>query len=789
MLKNYFTTAWRNLRGNKVFSLLNILGLAAGMAVALLIGIWVHNEYSYNKFLPGYEQLYQLKLNAKNNGEINTFGSSSLALADGLRAEIPEIEHVAECDWFWPHVLMAGDTKLYLNGGQIEGGFLKMFPYPLLDGQAGTALKDPYSIVLTESTAKALFGNKNAMDRMVRFDNQHDLKVTGILKDLPANSSLQFQFLVPFSYYEQTSDWVKAERRAGWRENSFQAFVQLKPGISYGQVEAKIKGICKRHDAASNLEVILQPVKDWHLLTDFKNGKAVGGFIDYVHMFSIIGILVLLIACINFINLTTARSVKRAREVGVRKTLGSGRGQLILQFLAESFLITLIAFLLCLLLAQLSLPAFNRLTGSQLAIPFSSPSFWGIMLGSVIITALLAGSRPAFYLSSFRPVKVLKGRLQIGKGADLPRKVLVVLQLSCSIALIISTLTIYRQIEYARNRPTGYHLNRLMCTDMNSDLSSHYPALRNELMNSGLTESVSISSSPITEIYWHSGVDDWPGKKPGETVNIGTLIVADDYFRTMGMEFRSGRDFSLASDTMNIILNEAAVRRMRLQQPLNQAITWQSKQCKIIGVVKDALMGSPFSAADPTIFRYGPRGSLFNYLVYRLSPGVGVQDALSRLGVVFNKYNPAYPYRYQFADESYAAKFNFETLVGRLAGIFAGLAIFISCLGLFGLAASMAEQRTREIGIRKVLGASVSRLWLLLSGEFIVLVGVGWVVASPLAYYFLYNWLQKYSYRIGIGVGIFILAALLAMTITLVTVSFQAIRAAIASPVKSLRAE
>jgi hypothetical protein len=473
----------------------------------------------------------------------------------------------------------------------------------------------------------------------------------------------------------------------------------------------------------------------------------------------------------------------------VRKTLGSGRGQLILQFLAESLLITAIAFLLSLLLAQCSLPAFNRLTGGQLAIPFSSPAFWSIMLGSMIITALLAGSRPAFYLSSFRPVKVLKGSLQMGRAMVLPRKILVVLQLSCSIALIISTLTIYRQIEYARNRPTGYHLNRLMMTDMNSDLTNHYPALRNELMNSGLTESVSISSSPITDIYWHSGVDDWPGKKPGETVIVGTLIVADDYFRTMGMEFGSGRDFSLPSDTMNIILNEAAVRRMRLQQPLNQTINWQGKQSRIIGVVKDALIISPFAAADPTMFRYGPRGSVFNYLVYRLAPGVGTQDALSKLGVIFNKYNPAYPYRYTFADESYAAKFNFETLVGRLAGIFATLAIFISCLGLFGLAASMAEQRTREIGIRKVLGASVSRLWLLLSGEFIVLVGVGCLVASPLAYYFLHNWLQRYSYRIGIGAGIFLLAALLAVTVTLLTISWQAIRAAMMSPVKSLKTD
>lgn len=795
MIRNYFKTAWRNISKSKGYSALNILGLATGMAVALIIGLWVYNEYSYDKFLPGYSQLYQVRRNFNSNGEVLTFSTTSLKLADVLRNQIPEIEFVAESDWMGPHGLMAGSKKFYMNGAQINADFLKMFQYPLLSGSAGKVLSDPYSIVLTESTAKALFGCnsancRDAIGKTVRFDNKNDLKVTGILKDIPSNSSLKFNFLVPFSYFEHTSPSVQEARNGGFGQNSYQIFIKLRPGVSYAQVAPKIKDIEKTEKDninAMNSDVIMQPLKDWHLYSQYTNGRAVSGFIDYVNMFSIIGILVLMIACINFVNLTTARSEKRAREVGVRKAIGSQRKDLVIQFLAESFLLTCLAFIFAVVLVRLALPAFNTLTGNSISIPFESASFWLIVSGCVIITALVAGSRPALYLSSFNPVDVLKGKLHFGKSASLPRKILVVLQFSCSIALIISTIIIYRQIQYVKERPAGYNLNRLMITDMNDDLGRNYTALKNELVQKGIAQSVTTASSPATGIYWHSDVDSWPGKNAGETIEMGTIIVGEDYFRTLDIGFQSGRDFTGGDDTTSVIFNEAAIKQMRIKDPMNQQITWNEKQYHIAGVAKNALMTSPFAAAEPTMFLCAKTTQ--GNLMYRLSPGIKTQDAIKSLTILFNKYNPAYPYNYQFADAEYARKFNLEVLIGKLAGIFAGLAIFISCLGLFGLAAYIAEQRTREIGIRKVLGATIPQIWLLLSKDFILLVLISCVIASPVALYFLQGWLEKYSYRITIGTGVFVFAAAMAIVITLVTISFQAIRVAMANPVKSLRTD
>ncbi|MEO5594449.1 MAG: ABC transporter permease, partial [Chitinophagaceae bacterium] len=761
-----------------------------GMAVALLIGLWVSNENSYDRFLPAYQQLYRVQRNFKSNGDTLTFRTTSLKLADALRTQIPEIEYVAESDWMGPHGLMVGDKKLYMRGAQIGADFLKMFQYPLLQGDARMVMQDPYSIVLTASTAKALFGNENPINKMVRFDNKNDLKVTGILKDLPGNSSLQFNFLVPFSYLDQTSPNVKRQRTGGYGQNNYQIFVKLKPGTTNAQAAPKIRDI--EHTEKGNINamgsfVLLQPLQRWHLYSNFVNGKDLPGFLEYVKIFSIIGLLVLLIACINFINLTTARSEKRAREVGVRKAIGSQRKDLILQFLTESFLITLLAFLFALTIVQLCLPAFNTLTGNEIRIPYSSAAFQLSMMAAVFATALLAGSRPAFYLSSFQPVQVLKGSIKAGKGATLPRKILVVLQFSCSVALIISTIIIYQQIQHAKNRPSGYDLSRLMTTDMNSDLGKNYTALKNELLEKNIAESVTMATSPATDIYWHSDIDQWPGKNAGETIEMGTIFIADDYFKTLGMKMLQGTGFKNTADSTSVIFNEAAIKQMRLKNPVNQLISWDSKQYRIAGVVKDALMLSPFAPADPTMFLTAPDEG--GNLMYRLSPSIKTQDAVTQLTAIFNKYNPAFPYDYQFADEDYAAKFKQEVLIGKLAGIFATLAIFISCLGLFGLAAYIAEQRTKEIGIRKVLGATVSQVWLLLSKDFLGLVLISCAIATPLALYFLQGWLQKYDYRISIGPGVFIISAIMAMLITVITISFQAIKAAVANPVKSLRSE
>jgi ABC-type antimicrobial peptide transport system permease subunit len=766
------------------------LGLAIGMAVALLIGLWVYNQYSYDKFLPEYQSVYRVQRNFDSNGDTLTFQTTSLKLADALRTQIPEIEYVAESDWTGNHGLNVGDKKLYMGGAIAGTDFFKIFQYPFIQGNANSAFKDPYSIVLTQFFAKSLFGNEDAMNKMVRFDNAHNLKVTGIIKDVPRNATFSFNYVVPSSYAYAVNPSLKADGLRSFGNNNLQIFVKLKPGISYTQVAPKIRNI--EHTEEGNINamssyVTLQPMERWHLYSNYVNGKDTEGFLTYVRMFSIIGLLVLIIACINFINLTTARSEKRAKEVGVRKAIGSQRKDLVIQFLIEAFLLTTIAFVFAVSFALMSLPAFNTLTESHISIPLGNIYFWLLMVGSLLVTALLAGSKPAFYLSSFNPVKVLKGSMQAGKSS-LSRKVLVVIQFSCSIALIISTVIIYQQIQYAKSRPTGYSLNRLMSTNMNDDLNKNFTALKNELIAKGIVSSVTTATSPATDIWWHSDVDQWPGKNPGETIEMGTIFVSEDYFKTLGMRMKDGgRDFSNAYDSTSVIFNEAAIKRMRIKNPVGQKINWQGKELTISGVVKDALMVSPFKTADPTMFLCSsePQGNL----IYRLSPNIKTQDAIAKLTTIFNKYDPAYPYDYSFSDADYASKFNLEQLIGKLAGLFAALAIFISCLGLFGLAAYVAEQRTKEIGIRKVLGASVQQVWMLLSKDFIVLVLISCLIAAPISFYFLHNWLTNYDYRISIGAGVFLLVALIAIFITIITVSFQAIRAAVANPIESLRAE
>ncbi len=796
MIKNHFLVAWRSLVKSKGFTSLNIIGLAVGMAVTLLIVIWAVNEYSYDRFLPNYRQLYRIEVNftSQQNGT-TTQDQTSLPLVEVLRTEIPGIRRVAEARPIGQetHDLWTGDKKLFLNGGAAAPDFLQMFRFPFVEGDPLTAFKDPYSIIIDQSTARALFGDHDPIGQAIRIDNQQSVKVTGVIRDIPANSSLRFSYLLPFAYKELTEGWVK-EGRTHWTYNSFNVFVELDPGVSAAQITPKIKDLIYQKSEAmrpGKPEVWLQPVADWHLYTDFKNGKEAGGFIDYVRVFSLIGILVLIIACINFMNLSTARSGKRAREVGVRKALGSRRKDLVLQFLTESVVITAFAAGLAVLLVQLALPAFNSLTGGSLQLPWRSPVFYACMIGYVLLTGLFAGSRPAFHLSSFNPVNVLKGKMTTGHSATLSRKILVIGQFSCSVALIISTIIVYRQIRYAKDRPTGYNADRLVVTDMSSDLNKNYEALRNEITQSGLVEDVATSSSRLTEVGSHYSLDNWPGKNAGdESVNIGTLGVSGNYFKTTGMSIIAGRDFSpnFAADTLGVIFNEAAIKRMGLRDPVGQLVTWNGNPSpvRILGVVKDALMESPFTPVQPAIFTHSPWGSV---LLYRLSPKVSMQDALNQLHRIFEKYNPAYPYSYSFVDEDYGRKFNLEMLVGKLAGIFAGLAILISCLGLFGLVAYVAEQRTREIGIRKVLGASVSQVLMLLSKDFLLLVVISCVIASPIALYFLHNWLQQYDYRISIGPGVFVLAAAAAILITLLTVSFQAIRAALANPVESLRSE
>jgi len=797
MFRNYFLTAWRNLQRNKAYSALNIIGLSIGMAVALLIGLWVEYQYSYDRFLPNHDLVAQVHMRFLRNGDADQMSATPYGLSDELRKEIPGIQYTAHTDWMGDHDLLVGEKKVFISGAQAEADFFKIFPYPVVKGSLAGALDEPYSIVLTETTARSLFGDADAIGKPVRFDNENNLIVKAVIADLPANSTFSFNYVVPFSYYVLAREWVgKAARSGNWDNKSFQTFVKFQPNVNLQQLAPKLTALVKKYSPddyrVAKTEIFFHPMTAWHLYSDFKNGKQDGGFIEYVRLFSVIGVLVLLIACINFMNLATARSEKRAREVGVRKAIGSQRRDLIIQFLIESLVITAFAACLCLLIVQLAIPAFNNLTTSSIRVPYGSPFFWSLVAGYVLVTGLLAGSRPALYLSSFRPVSVLKGNFRAGRNAALPRKLLVVLQFTCSVALIISTLLIYQQVQYVKQRPTGYDADRLVLIDGSDDrtLSQNYPALRNELQATHLVSSVTRSSSPINQLWSWTGIKSWSGQNPGETLGLAEVDISDDYFKTMGMQLVSGHGFSgnPGADSLHVILNEAAVRRMRYKDPIGQVINLydQDRKIKVIGVAKDALMQNPFNPAEPTMFLYNPAAGA---IAFRLAPDAEVHSAMQKLGAIFSRYNPAYPFLFHFADDSYAQKFNLEVLVGALSGLFAGLAIFISCLGLFGLAAYMAEQRTREIGIRKVLGASVAHLWLLLTKDFIVLVAVSCVIASPVAFYFMHNWLEKYNYRITIGPGIFLLAAAVALAITILTISFQAVRGATANPTRSLRSE
>ncbi|MBS1500948.1 MAG: ABC transporter permease, partial [Bacteroidetes bacterium] len=755
MFRNYLKIAWRNTIANKVYSALNITGLAAGIAVTLLIALWTWHEYSYDRFLPNYTQLYQIELNFDQNGNIQTQSGGCLPITNALRSNFPEVKYVTETGWTFNHSLIAGDKKLYQQGMIVGSDFLKMFRFHLLSGNPNTVLNEPYSIILTQATAKALFGNDDPIGKVIRIDNMHQVKVAGLMDNVPENSTLQFSFLLPFSYWESTEPWVKPAE-ADWTHYPFNQYVELQPGVTEEQFEPKIKNLLKGHDPIHKVEIVLQPVKNWHLYSEFKNGKASGGFIVYVRMFCIIGALVLLIACINFVNLFTARSEKKAREVGVRKAIGSNRASLVLQFLTESVLVTFIAALFAIAIVQVSLPAFNALTGNSLKIPYTEPLFWILLLLFIAFIGVMAGGRPAFYLSSFKPVRVLRGTLQVGKAAALPRKILVVIQFSCSIALIIGTIIIYQQIGHVKDRPTGYDVDRLVMTTMSSDLKRNYVILKNDLRQSGLVANVTSASSPVPVIDFQAGSNllNWPGKNAGEALAMNYASVSEDFFKTAGMKMKDGREFAgVPDDTLHVILNEAAVAKLRLKDPLGQMLTTElSKEpLRIIGVVKNAVIGSPFSAVLPAFFIYRPDQA--GTVIYRLKQGVNMHEAIGKLAPIFSKYNPAYPYDYFFADAAYDSNFKQAQLVGKLAAVFASLTILISCLGLFGLAAYMTEQRTKEIGIRKVLGASVSSIWLLLSKDFMVMVLIGCGIAAPIAFYFMTGWLRQYDYRISIGPG------------------------------------
>jgi ABC-type antimicrobial peptide transport system permease subunit len=790
MLKNYIKTAWRNLKRGKLFSFINITGLATGMAVALIIGIWVWDELSFDKHFTHYDRVGQVWQFVKFGIEKSSYNSVPIPVADELRRKYPDIEATAVTTYNRNTILSVDDKKIAKTGMYAEADLPAMLSLKMLNGSR--ALNNMNSILIGESLAGTLFGNEDPINKVIRLDNKVNVQVTGVYKDFPDNTSFKdVFFLAPWQLFVSLDNYAKSASTE-WDENSFQTFAQLKPGADFGKISAAIKDMrMKQPDPpAYKPEFFIHPMSKWHLYGDFKDGANIGGLMQHVRLFGIAGIFVLLLACINFMNLSTARSEKRAKEVGIRKTIGSDTRQLVLQFFSESLMTAFLAFFFSLLLVQIALPFFNEIAGKKMTIPWTNIYFWLMSFLFCLVTGLIAGSYPALYLSSFKPIKVLKGSFKTGKSAATPRKAMLVFQFSVSIILIIGTLVVYRQIQFAKDRPTGYDSDRLIeVSMMTPELRKNYEVLHTELLNSGYVKNISRSMGSVTEDYGGTVGVNWKGKAHGTKPLFIIGRATHDYGKTVGWKMLQGRDFSeeFGMDSLAIIINQSSAKLMGFKDPLNETIKLNGREFRVIGVVADLIKFSPFDHVKPSLFTIN-HGST-NIINIRIAPSVPVSTALSKMETIFKKHNPAAPFEYRFVDEAYAAKFFNEVKIGKLAGFFAVLAIFISCLGLFGLASYMAEQRTREIGVRKVLGASVPGLWKLLSKDFVVLVLFAMLIATPLAWYFMNSWLENYVYRVSISWWIFVITGCLVLCFTLLMVSYQSVRVAMMNPVKTLRAE
>ncbi|HRJ29709.1 MAG TPA: ABC transporter permease [Cyclobacteriaceae bacterium] len=789
MLLNYLKIALRNLQRNLTYSFINIFGLSIGIACSILIMLWIADEYQFDRFHEKRDNLYKVMMNQTLSGKVGTQIALPYPLKEALPQHSPKIKHTVITNWGEGFLLTAGENKITKVGLAASEDFLKVFTFPLIQGDINTALNDQNSIVLTENVAKALFGDDDPLNKLVKIDNNQELKVTGVMKNFPDQTTFSnYHYLIPFSFYESIQPWVRNSRER-WDNNSFQLYVELEPGSTQAEVTASIKDIVKKNiqDTLTHQEVILHPIADLRLYSKFENGKPTGGMIEYVRLFGAIAIFVLLIACINFMNLATARSEKRAREVGIRKSIGSRKKELVFQFLGESILITTFAFLLAIVLVELSLTLYNTLVNKKLLIDYSNPYLWTGAIALILLTGTLAGSYPAFYLSSFQPVKVLKGKIQTGKHASLPRKILVTLQFGFSIFLIIGTIVIYQQIMHVKDREIGYDRENLMMIWNNTELSDSYETIKNELIATGAVKHVTKSNSPVTSIFANNIVE-WPGMEPGTRVVFSTIATEYDYVKTMGINLLQGRDFSKEfNDSTNVIINQAAVDVMGLTDPVGSKVNMWGGEFTIVGVTENVIMNSPYEPVAPMVVVFEP--DWISTITLRLEKTSDLPGSINKIEDVFKRLNPTYPFAYRFADVEFDKKFSSINLVGNLAKVFAALALIITALGLFGLAAFTAEQRSKEVSIRKVLGASVTGLVLMISKDFARLVIFSFILFAPLAGWFLTGFLEEYPYRITIPWWIYPMAGLSALFIALVIVSTQALRAAVNNPVNSLRNE
>lgn len=793
MIKNYLKTAWRNLAKSKGYSAINIGGLAVGMAVVMLIGLWVYDELTFNTYHKNYDRIAQVMQHANFNGKIGTQTANPALMGPELRAKYgSDFKYVVQASWNFNPLLSIGDKRINQEGIYFEKDAPDMLSLHMLKGRRA-GLHDPHSILLSASAAEALFGDEDPMGKTITLDRSQQVKVTGVYDDLPSNSSFaNVKVILPWSLWLIQNPWA-SQMEQPWSSNFSQTFVQITEKGDMESISSKIKNVkmdnVRDEDQKAEWVVFLQPMSKWNLYNEFRNGVNTGGGIRYVRLFGLIGGFVLILACINFMNLATARSEKQAKEVGIRKTVGSHRWQLIGRFFAESYITVLIAFVLSLLLVVLFLPAFNEVAGKKIGLPWLNPIFWTASLVFVFITGLLAGSYPAFYLSSFQPLKVLKGTFKVGRFASVPRRVLVVIQFTVSVMLIIGTIIVYQQIQHAKARPVGYTKNGLVNLSFQNELRKHFEAFRTELKNSGAIEEMA-GAVPVTGVWNSNGGFEWEGKDPDLATDFPNNSVSYDFGKTIQWKIKAGRDFSrdMATDSSAFIINESAARFMGLEDPVGKTIRQGDDRFTVIGVVDDILQESPFFPVRPTFYHLDTYDAMVN-IVLRLNPKQNPSQSISTIENIWKKYVDDVPFEYSFVDEAFGDKFKTEERIGKLSSYFAVLAIFISCLGLFGMASFVAEQRTKEIGIRKVLGASVANLLRLLSKEFVLLVTISCIIAVPVAWYYLGQWLSNYDYRVEISWLVFIAAAVLALIITLFTVGFQAIKAATANPVRSLRNE
>jgi putative ABC transport system permease protein len=787
MIQNYLKIALRTFNKNPVFSIINVTGLMIGLVSSILIGLWVADELSWDYFHMNKERLYRVYLNGKDDKGVFTQMAIPLPLWEEFKTNEPGIEYVAPTNWGWSVLLTVGEKKLQKNTYFVGEDFLKMFSFELAQGAKENQLHDPSTLVITESTARDIFGAEDPIGKIVRISNSIDLTVSGVLKDPPGNSSFKFSCLIPFQVYITTDAGVKRSL-TNWNNNSYNLYVQFQKDADPQEIENRVRDIIKKRSAEkTDFEVTFLPMERWHLFDEFENGKSVSGDIVYVRVFSIVAIFILVIACINFTNLATAQSQHRAKEVGIRKSIGSARKNLITQFLMETVLMAAIAFALAIAVVELALPFYNSILKRNLEIDYFNPTVWMCAILIISITGLMAGSYPAFYLSSFRPVAVLKGVISEGTKSALARKFLVTSQFFFSIVLVLATIITYLQLKHLKDRPTGYDQRNLLMV-WAGDITKHHPAMKRDLLEQNLATAVATSSSPITNIYSYQGDFTWSGKRESQRNNIATISVGYRYSEATGTKILEGRDFHEDyNDSSSVVLNEAAVSYMGLKDPVGAIITSDGEKYTVIGVLENAVMTNPYGESEPTAFFFDPRWA--NEMLIRLPSDKNTSEVLQGIAKIYAKYNPDSPFGYRFADQEYAKKFASTEMIGKLSNLFASLAIFISCLGLFGLAAFTAERRTKEIGIRKVLGASASGLVALLSKEFTLLVLIAFCIAAPLTLWQANEVLNTFAYRVTISWWIAPVTGLSALLLAVLTVSTQSFRAASRNPVKSLRSE